>query len=115
MERLDYQPAIVDGLPNEVNVKKIVLNSNNELYLLDSENGYVLRATFTDQGYKLDNVFNCGPVPQPLMVGPLVDIAPLPRGQEDGATLLGMDANGNLLRCIPGEEEAPKAMQIAPP
>jgi hypothetical protein len=115
VDRLDYQPGIVGGLPNGVTVKKIVLNADNELYLLNGENGYVLRATYTEQGYELDAVFNCGPVPQPLMVGPLIDIAPLPRGQEDGATLLGMDANGNLLRCIPGEEEAPLAMQMAPP
>jgi hypothetical protein len=45
----------------------------------------------------------------------LIDIAALPRGQEDGATILGMDANGNLLRCIPGEEDAPIAIQMAPP
>jgi hypothetical protein len=115
VERLDYQPGIVGGLPNGVTVTKIVVNRDNELYMLNGENGNVLRATYTDQGYELDKVFNCGPVPQPLMVGPLTDIADLPRGQEDGATLLGMDANGNLLRCIPGEDEAPLAMQMAPP
>jgi hypothetical protein len=115
VERLDYQPGIVGGLPNGVTVSKIVLNADNELYLLNSESGYVLRATYTEQGYELDKVFNCGPVLQPLMVGPLIDIAALPRGQEDGATILGMDANGSLLRCIPGEEEAPIAMQMAPP
>jgi len=115
VERLDYQPGIVGGLPNGVTVSKIVLNADNELYLLNSESGYVLRATYTEQGYELDKVFNCGPVLQPLMVGPLIDIAALPRGQEDGATILGMDANGSLLRCIPGEEDAPIAMQMAPP
>ncbi len=115
VERLDYQPAIVRGLPNDVTVDKIVVNADNELYLLTAEDGYVLRATYSDQGYVLDTVFNCGPVPQPLMVGPLIDIAALPRGQEDGATLLGMDANGNLLRCIPGQDNAPLALQMAPP
>jgi hypothetical protein len=74
-----------------------------------------LRATYSDKGYELDAVFNCGPVAQPFLIGPLIDIAALPRGQEDGATILGMDANGNLLRCIPGEEEAPIALQMAPP
>lgn len=115
IERIDYQPAIVRGLPNETIVKKIVINADNELYLLTDEDGYVLRATYSDQGYVLDTVFNCGPVPQPLMVGPLIDIAALPRGQEDGATLLGMDANGNLLRCIPGQDNPPLALQMAPP
>jgi hypothetical protein len=115
VERLDYQAGIVNGLPRDVTVAKIVVNADNELYLLNGENGYVLRATYTDQGYELDPVFNCGPVPGPLQVGALIDIEALPRGQEDGATLLGMDANGNLLRCIPGEENAPSAMQMAPP
>ena len=115
VERLDYQPAIVRGLPKNTTISKIVINIDNELYLLTGEDGYVLRATYSEQGYVLDSVFNCGPVPQPLMVGPLIDIAALPRGQEDGATLLGMDANGNLLRCIPGEDNAPLALQMAPP
>ena len=115
VERLDYQPAIVRGLPKDTTISKIVVNVDNELYLLTGEDGYVLRATYSDQGYVLDSVFNCGPIPQPLMVGALIDIAALPRGQEDGATLLGMDANGNLLRCIPGEDNAPLALQMAPP
>ncbi len=115
VERINYQPAILRGLPKGVIVAKIVVNADNELYLLIADDGYVLRTTYSDQGYVLDSVFNCGPVPQPLMVGPLIDIAALPRGQEDGATLLGMDANGNLLRCIPGQENAPLALQMAPP
>jgi len=115
VERLDYQAGLVGGIPSGVTVKKIVLNADNELYLLNGENGYVLRATYSDKGYELDAVFNCGPVAQPFLIGPLIDIAALPRGQEDGATILGMDANGNLLRCIPGEEDAPIAIQMAPP
>jgi hypothetical protein len=115
VERLDYQPGLVGGVPSGVSVRKIVLNADNELYLLNAENGYVLRATFSDKGYELDAVFNCGPVAQPFLIGPLIDIAALPRGQQDGATILGMDANGNLLRCVPGEEEAPIAIQMAPP
>ena len=78
VERLDYKPGIVGGLPNGVTVSKIIVNADNELYILNGESGYVLRATYTDQGYELDSVFNCGPVPQPLMVGPLIDIAALP-------------------------------------
>jgi hypothetical protein len=116
VERLEYQPAIVRGLPKSVTVSEMVVSPDNELYMLNSQNGSVLRATFTDQGYELDPVFNCGPVPDPvLMVGPLIDIAALPRGEDDGATLLGMDANGTLLRCIPGEDKAPLAVQMAPP
>ena len=115
VERLDYSPGIVRGLPQDVTVSKIVVSPDNELYMLNEQSGYVLRATYTDQGYELDPVFNCGPIPAPLMVGPLIDIGALPLGEEDGATLLGMDSNGTLLRCIPGEGKAPLAMQMAPP
>jgi hypothetical protein len=46
-------------------------------------------------------------------VGPLVDIAELPQGSFQGATLLGMDASGNLLYCIPGSQ--PYSASMAPP
>jgi hypothetical protein len=115
VDRLDFQPGIVRGLPDSVTVTKIVVSVDNELYLLNGQNGNVLRATYTDQGYVLDPVFNCGPIPGPLMVGPLIDIATLPRAEEDGATLLGMDANGMLIRCVPGEDKGPNIEQMAPP
>jgi hypothetical protein len=114
VERVNYQPAIIDGLPSTVNITRIVATIDDELYLLDSIAGEVLRAVFTTQGFELDTEFFCGPVPQPLIVGPLVDILALPPGYPNGATLMGMDANGNLLHCIPGGE-APLAFPMAPP
>jgi len=75
----------------------------------------VLRATYSEDGYVLDQTFNCGPIPAPIVVGPLIDIAALPRGEEDGATVVGMDANGMLMRCVPGEGKGPNIMPLAPP
>lgn len=115
VDRLDFQPGIVRGLPEGVTIKKIVVSVENELYLLNSQAGNVLRATYSDQGYVLDPVFNCGPIPAPLMVGPLIDIAVLPLGEPDGATVLGLDANGVLMRCVPGETNGPNVMPMAPP
>ena len=115
VERLDYQPAIVQGLPADTTVTKMVISADNELYMLNGQNGYVLRATYTDEGYVLDPAFNCGPIPAPIVVGPLIDIAALPRGEEDGAAIVGMDANGMVMRCVPGEGKGPNIMQLAPP
>jgi len=115
VERLDYQPAIVRGLPADTTVTKMVVSVDNELYMLNGQNGYVLRATYADEGYELDPTFNCGPIPAPIVVGPLIDIAALPRGEEDGATVVGMDANGMLMRCVPGEGKGPNIMPLAPP
>jgi hypothetical protein len=114
VERLDFQSAIIGGLPSSVNISRIVATIDNELYLLDSTEGNVFRAVYTEGGFEVDQGFWCGPVPQPLIVGPLVDIAPLPLGNENQATIMGMDANGNLLQCIPGGKP-PLAFQMGPP
>jgi len=43
----------------------------------------------------------------------LIDIAPLPRGNEQNADVLAMDANGNLLYCTTGD--VPVAVSMQPP
>ncbi len=75
--------------------------AENDLYLLNGNGGNVLRALRTGKGYELDPAFECGPNPQ---IGPLVDIEPAPKDNSFKATLLGMDARGNLLYCIPGKQ-----------
>ncbi|MBU0510761.1 MAG: hypothetical protein KKD28_12355 [Chloroflexi bacterium] len=112
--RLVFEPAIVGGLPSSTQVTRIVATGKNELYLLNGTNGNVLRAILTDQGYELDSDFICGPVPKPLIVGPLVDILPLSLGDPNNAVIMGMDADGNLMQCISGGQ-APLAFPLPPP
>ncbi len=112
--RLNYRPALITGLPTSVSITRIGVNFENELYLLDGNNGEVYRAVFTGQGYELDSAFNCGPVPQPLIVGPLVDIEVLPPGHPNSAAVIGMDSNGNLAQCIPSGVEQ-LSFPMAPP
>jgi len=112
--RLSYQPAIIDELPSTVDITRIVVTIENDIYMLDGLEGVVYRAVFTGDGYELDTEFYCGPVPQPLIIGPLVDIAALPPGYPYGATVIGMDGNGNLVQCIPGGEEQ-LSYSMAPP
>lgn len=103
IERVALQPAVVGGLPAGVLISRVVPREE-ELYLLDASQGLVLRAELEEAGYELDRGFLCGPGPQN---GPLVDIAPLPRGDLDPSfsegidppRIVGIDANGNLLYC----------------
>ncbi len=112
VRRLDYKQAIVGGLDSAVRVTRIVA-STADLYLLNATDGNVLHAIMTARGYELDSTFQCGPTNGPVIVGPLVDIAELPPGAYENATILGIDANGNLLYCVVGS--APYSATLAPP
>jgi hypothetical protein len=112
IKRLDYMQAIVGGLDSGVSVTRIVATTT-DLYLLNGKQGNVLRAIMTGRGYEIDPNFQCGPTYGPINVGPLVDIAELPPGSFENASLLGMDANGNLLYCVVGSQ--PYSATMAPP
>ncbi len=112
IKRLDYQQAIVGGLDAGVRVTRMVATAT-DLYMLNDEQGSVLRAIMTGRGYEIDPNFQCGPTYGPIDVGPLVDIDELPPGSFENASLLGMDSNGNLLYCVIGSQ--PYSAAMAPP
>lgn len=113
VERVEFQTALSSPLDADAQISRMV-TVENDLYLLNAAEGVVSRATLTNQGYTLDPTFQCGPGPfGGYIVGAIVDIAPLPGNNDNRATVLGIDANGNLLYCIPGE--APLALPMAPP
>lgn len=113
IDRLDFQPALVDGLKENAYITRMIA-TETDLYMLNAREGVVLRAILTNTGYRLDPTFQCGPGPHGgVIVGSIKDITALPKGNETRATLLGIDANGNLLYCIPGD--APQAVSLAPP
>ncbi|HEX2979522.1 MAG TPA: hypothetical protein VHO48_04600 [Anaerolineaceae bacterium] len=100
--RLDYQPAIVGGLAQGVNVTQIVATSS-EIYLLNGAQGRVQRAILTGRGFEVDPNFLCEPGPSgSYVIGQLVDIAAMPKGNEFGATVMAIDGSGNLMFCGPG-------------
>ncbi|HNT25557.1 MAG TPA: hypothetical protein PKM21_14385 [Anaerolineales bacterium] len=113
IERLLFQPAVIGGLGDTIQVAGLVA-SETDLYILNGAQGNVLRAVFTSNGYKVDSNFQCGPTFGPTIVGPLVDIVALPKGSVENATLLGMDASGSIIYCIPGGEQ-PLTASLAPP
>lgn len=112
IERLDFQPALLDKLGDDVQITRVIAEAG-DIYLLDSVQGDVYRALLTGQGYDLDPTFQCGPQAAAGTIGPLVDITPLPRGHSSGATILGMDLNGSVIYCTPGDD--PKTAVLAPP
>ena len=112
IKRLDYKQAIVGGLESGVNITRIIATAT-DLYMLDGVQGSVLRAIMTGRGYEIDPNFQCGPTYGPVNVGELVDIAELPPGAFEDASLLAMDASGNLLYCVVGSQ--PYSAAMAPP
>ena len=111
--RLDFQPAIIGSLSQTAQITDLVATAN-DLYLLDASQGRVLRAALTGRGYELDTQFDCGPGPTGnLIIGQVIDIAPLPINNPVKATVLALDKSGNLLYCLP--DKPPYSRQLAPP
>jgi hypothetical protein len=112
-ERLDFRPALREQLADSVQIKRIAATSE-DLYLLNGNGGNVIHALLTGRGYEADSAFRCGPGSYgSYLVGPLIDIAPLPPNNELGAVLIAMDANGILVYCL--EDKPPVAIPLAPP
>src|SRR5688572_14639728 len=100
--RMQFNPAF-SAKPN-IDVSRMAA-SEDDLYLLNAANGEALRAIPSGGGgFELDSAFSCKPgVYGNYTVGPLVDILALPLVNLIDATLLGIDASGNLLYCKSGE------------
>lgn len=100
--RLQFSAAF-SSKPN-IDVSRMAANET-DLFLLNAANGEALRAVPAPggRGFQLDTTFNCRPgVYSNYTVGPLVDILALPGLNAINATMLGIDASGNLLYCAPG-------------
>ena len=101
--RMQFNPAFSSNLGIEISR---MAAGELDLFILNAANGEVLRAQPMNdgRGFQLDSTFSCRPgVYGDYTVGPLVDILALPGLNLINATLLGIDANGNLLYCAPGQ------------
>jgi hypothetical protein len=111
VKRVDYQPAIIGGLPIEANITRMALWGKN-LYLLDQYSDNVYFATFTSQGYRLDETFQCNPNVTGGLVGSLVDILVWPVGFVPEANLVAFDDSGGVLYCR--QDKAPTRENLIP-
>jgi hypothetical protein len=109
--RLQFQPVLNNGVG--VRIGRLAA-SDTDLYLLDAQRGGVLHVALTETGFKLDSAFNCAPGVYPdAKVGPLIDLVALPEVNALNATVIGIDAAGNLLYCAPGQ--VAQAAPLPPP
>ena len=111
--RLDARPASSTPLADHIQISKIVSVDDN-LYLLDSSEGRILRLFLAGKEYKVDTEFKCGTGPAgSIYINSLIDLVALPLHNSLNAALLAIDDSGNLLYCTPGEE--PVSRTLAPP
>jgi hypothetical protein len=107
----EFKPAISGGLGASVEVIRIV-SVDDDLYLLDGNSGSVLHAEWTDQGYAINNTFQCGPG-SPGVSKPLIDILPWPVGFDPMASIVALDPDGTIVYCQPNQE--PKTEKLTQP
>lgn len=108
--RLNFMPAFTNGLGGSSQISRLAA-SESDLYMLDAEDGKIIHASFTGQSLQVDTAFDCQPGTYAgYQVGTLVDLLALPKVNAAGATVLGVDATGNLLYCAPGQ--VPQAIPL---
>ncbi len=111
--RMNFSPAFSSNLG--IQISRMAAN-DLELFMLNAETGDVLRArqTGNGRGFDIDTSFLCRPGQyESITVGPLVDILAMPGLNFSNASLLGIDASGNLLYCAAGQ--VPRAIPLPPP
>jgi len=109
--RLQFQPVLNNGVGSQIS--RLAANEN-DLYLLDAQHGDVLHIALTSGGFQQDNAFNCQPGSYAsYTVGPLVDIIAMPPVNAMNASVIGVDAGGNLLYCTPNQ--VAQAIPLPPP
>jgi hypothetical protein len=113
ISRLQLQPATTTSLPHSINITHIVATTN-DIYLLDSNEGRVLRLFQTGQGFAYDPAFSCGPGPSGgKIINPLIGVVALPANNQFKASVMAIDSTANLVYCIPGSPAL--STTLAPP
>ena len=113
--RLNFSSAMATNFVNTISISQIAAN-DTEAYLLDSSQGRVMRLFLTGSGYELDVDFSCNPATlNDYNFGKLVDLIVLPPGNPNGAAVLGLDADGDFLYCIPKSDTKPLSSRLVAP
>lgn len=111
--RLHYQPAVAD-LPHGIRIAAMG-TTKTELFMLDSVSGEILRASIVRDGYRYDSTFICrGGNYNEYTVGNLIAMEILPNINGMGASVMGMDARGNLLYCAANKTPQAASLQEPP-
>ena len=109
--RLQFQPVLSSGLGTQISR---LAASENDVYALDGQRGSILHIALTNSGFQRDNAFNCVPGSYGgYNVGPMVDLLAMPTLNTINASVIGIDAAGDLLYCAPGQ--VGQAIPLPPP
>ncbi len=111
--RLNFQPA-VEGVPRGIQISAMAA-TDKELFMLDSVSGEILRAALTRDGYRYDAGFICrGGDYNEYTVGKLIALEALSPANGMGASVMGVDAQGNLLYCAANTTPRAASLQNPP-
>ena len=111
--RMDYSPAFATPFVKSVQITRMSA-SETDIYMLDLPTGSILRGVFNGRNFDLDNTFKCKPgIYDGVQVDQLKDIFALPRSGVTDITVVGIDAAGKILYCVP-EQEPHAAVLKAP-
>ncbi|GEM_PF-1261463 len=103
--RINIQPTVFGGLDKRLQIKRMGIHMNGDVYALDTGMGRVLRMIPTRPDYVVDTAFKCGPGKYgDVIVDSLVDIEVINYSNKFNITLLGIDRYGKLLMCIQGND-----------
>ena len=109
IQRLSYQPA-VEGIPAGTEIVAIAA-TDTDLFILNTK-GEILRAYLVSGGYQYDENFDCkSGEHNGVTLSPLIDLQALPKSNAMGASVMGIDSQGNLLYC--GANRPPQATSLS--
>jgi len=110
--RIDIQPTIFGGLDKRIQISRMGIHPNGDVYALDSGTGRVIRMIATRPDYVIDTSFVCGPGKyDDVIVEPLVDIEVVDFANEINTSIMGIDSRGDLILCIPGSDPIAIALE----
>lgn len=97
--RVSFQPIVVNLIPRDSQIRTLLVDTNNDMYLLDEENNVIYRLVEGDRGYALDSDFICGGLGSLGDEAKLVGMTLVPRNVGIPARVLALDEEGMLIAC----------------
>ena len=114
VKRVDFYPLLKSTFDNDVNITKIV-NTDTEIFLLDSKSGEVYLITPQTDGYQLEDAFKCSNIEyDEASMNPIIDIAEYPGNGNADPALVAIDNKGVILYCFTGGQR-PIAEKVEKP
>lgn len=111
IQRIRFHSIVEGMIPANISITQIAA-TQGDVYLLDGTTGGVIRLVETSGGYNIDAAFDCGPQQTQDGISNMrvIDLAALPSGFVDGATMVGVDAHGKLRFCTPGKPQTTQSL-----